>query len=326
MMQPIDTLWHNAKNKITNKKLNTGEYHLVRIDESSIIPSYCGIDDSSQLLIGFKTTTRPQIPLIETIAFESVVSLRPDKSWLYVIRLLNDELTEVFESLCIDFISEVFTTSNEIDFAELLRQRVHSWQKLFKITNKGLLNKNQITGLIGELTVLNDLIESNSMPLELAINSWRGPYGAAQDIITGNESIEIKTVRDDITEIKISSLEQLSAQMLSLIIIGYSNTTPDDIDSINISMLINNILSKCNSEKSIIKIFKSALLEAGYSHNESYDNINLKISYKKHYKVCENFPKITHDNIMHGILDATYTISCPSIAKFVTEKYPYGNH
>jgi hypothetical protein len=323
-MRSINKLWEKAKGKLTSDKLNDGEFHLVRIDESSIVPSYCGIDNSSRLIIGFKTSTRPNIPLIETVAFESIISPRPDKSWLYVIRLLDNNLIEVFESLCIDFISEVLSTHDEKDFSELLRQRVHSWQKLFTTTTNGLLNKNQIVGLIGELSVLIDLIDSNYLSLAQAIFSWRGPYGAPQDIIIDTESIEIKTVRKDSSDIEISSLKQLDGENLSLVVIEYLNANYGDINAVNLNDIVGKIYDKCKNEKLFTRKFNSGLIEAGYSYNNFYNDTNIKITNRSHYQVCSEFPKIVSGNISDGIVESRYKISRLSINHFLTKNYPYG--
>lgn len=70
------------------------------------------------------------------------------------------------------------------------------------------VSDNIISGLVGELLILNRLLDRSSG----AWSSWNGPLGDRHDFRAKDNSLEIKTsARPDNSQITISSLEQLSA-------------------------------------------------------------------------------------------------------------------
>jgi len=328
-MQSIDSLWYKAKSKLSQDKLSDGEFHLVRIDENSFIPSFCGVDESYRLFIAFRTTNRPHIPVTKTAAFDSITSQRPDKSWLYVLRLLDNKLIGVFESLCIDLTNEVLQILNEEDFSTIIKRRVKSWQKLFANTDNGLLKKNEVVGLIGELTILIDLIKSQILPLTSAVVAWQGPYGSDQDFIFSNSAIETKTIRDDLVEIGIASLEQLNIDRVPIIylaVVRYRNVAKGDPNSISLNAIASKALEICANEPNTLRELNAALLEAGYVYNEAYSEICIAIARKEVYEVKNDFPKIIPKDVSVGVLEARYSISLTSLNSFLIPTYPYGNY
>ena len=327
-MHSIDSLWYKAKSKLSPETLKDGEFHLVRIDDNSFIPSFCGVDELNRLFIAFRTTNRPNIPPTKTAAFDSVTSQRPDKSWLYVLRLLDNKLMGVFESLCIDLTNEVLQILNEEEFSTIIKRRVKSWQKLFANTDNGLLKKNEVVGLIGELTILIDLIESQSLLASTAVVAWQGPYGSDQDFIFSNSAIETKTVRDDLVEIGIASLEQLNTERISkisLAVVRYRNVAKEDPNAINLNDIALKAITICASEPNTLRELNAALLEAGYVYNKVYSDICIAIAHKEVYEVINDFPKIIPSDVSLGVLEAKYSISLTSINSYLIPKYPYGN-
>jgi hypothetical protein len=326
-MQLISDLWSQAKAKLALQILSQGEFHLIRIDENSPIPSYCGIDESNRQFIAFRTINRPNIPTLKTEAFDSITTQRPDKSWLYILRLVDQKLASVFESLCIDLASEIIQTKNEDTFFELIKRRVKSWQKLFASTDNGTLRKNQIIGLIGELVILVDLIRSNTKPLASAVVAWQGPYGSDQDFIFSDEAIETKTLRDDILEVGISSLEQLNIEQvpkIALAVLSYRNIAANDPVAISLNSIVAIATQLCVSDPLSFKNLNYALLEAGYVQNKIYDETCIAIVKKEIYNVDHSFPKLTPQSVSIGVIKASYSISLLQIASHKIAEYPYG--
>ncbi len=328
-MQLINDAWQAAKSRMLTMHISEDEFHLVRLDESSHVPSYCGIDETARQLLVFRTASRPSIPAMRTNAFDSHLSKRQDNSWLYVIRLLDMNLSKVFDSLCIDLVKEVSLTNGDDDFVRLLKTRVQSWQKLFAATDDGLLSSNQVIGLIGELKLLLDLVQAGYMSLGSAVAAWQGPYGADQDFIMENSAIELKTIRDDIDAVGISSLEQLNVELienLQLVIFGYKKVAYEDPAGLTLNALVVELGTICHQYPLILRELNSALLEGGYVYNESYDYIRIAIVRKDVFDVGNNFPCLLQSHVPAGIIDAQYKISRQYINPFKRLIYPYGNN
>lgn len=328
-MQSIKYLWEVAKLKLASIQLNTNEFHLVRIDDSSIVPSYCGIDEGGRLFLAFRTKKRPHIPELKTSAFDSQISQRPDKTWLYMLRLVENKLISVFETLCIDLVNEVSITEKEEAAINLLKKRVRSWEKLFAASFDGLLNRSQVIGLIGELTLLLDLIGSRKLSQASALAAWQGPYGSDQDFIMVDSAIETKTIRDDLNEVGISNIEQLNTDrfpQLQLVVYRYRDVAPEDTSAISLNVLADKVASKFSHDPILLHEFKTLMLEVGYVYQESYDQLAISIVNKDAYAITDNFPRLTPSMLIKGVTEVKYQISLLYTDPFKLTPYPYGNY
>jgi len=329
LMQSTESLWHSAKQKLSNIQLKSGEFHLVRIDESSEVASYCGMDEGGRLFLAFRTSKRSLIPELKTSAFDSYISQRPDKTWLYMLRLVDNKLSSVFETLCIDLYNEVSTTDSEDAAIHLLKKRVRSWEKLFAASFDGLLSRSQVIGLIGELNLLLDLIESGKLPPASALAGWQGPYGSDQDFIFADSAIETKTIRDNLNEVSISNLEQLNTDrfpVLQLVVNRYRDVATEDPNAISLNSLTSRLVSKFTHDPILLREFNTSMLEAGYVHHGSYDQLAIAIIQKDAYSVTADFPRLMPSMVMNGVTDAKYHVSLLSTDSFKLTPYPYGNN
>jgi hypothetical protein len=327
-MQSIELLWSQAKNKLSSLELTDGEFHLVRIDDSSPIASYCGIDEKGRLFLAFRTTKRAQIPELKTIAFDTHASQRPDMTWLYVIRLLEEKLLSVFETLCVDLANEVSISKTEEASIHLLKTRVKAWEKLFSSSRDGLLSRSQVIGLIGELSMLSDLIQSKAMTISSAITAWKGPFGSDQDFIFANTAIEVKTIRDDLNEVSIASLEQLNTDRfpkIQLVVNHYRDVSHEESNAMSLNQLASSIVKICSYNPILLQECKSIFLEAGYFYHQSYDQISIAIVKKDMYDVIDEFPRLTPSSVAKGITKSKYQISLHQVTPFKRAQYPYGN-
>ncbi len=328
-MQSTESLWLLAKQKLATIQLKADEFHLVRIDESSAVPSYCGVDAEERLFLAFRTKKRLLIPELKTSAFDSHTSQRPDKTWLYMLRLVESNLSSVFEKLCIDLANEVSISSSEDTAIQLLKKRVISWEKLFSTLSDGLLNRSQAIGLIGELSLLSDLIDFGKLSPASALAAWQGPYGSDQDFIMADSAIETKTIRDNINEVSISNLEQLNTDrfpFLQLVVNRYRDVAPEDPFATNLNGIVSKLASKFANDPILLREFNTSILEAGYVHHESYNQLAIVIIQKDAYTITEYFPRLMPSMVMQGVTDATYQVSLLSIDTCKLIPYPYGNN
>ena len=177
--------------------------------------------------------------------------------------------------------------------------------------------------------MLYDLVRSRRLSANSAITAWQGPFGADQDFITSNAAIEVKTVRDDLSEISISSTEQLNTERIPeirLIVVRYRNVATEDPTAVTIDGLISKIFDFCKSDPIATREFSGALLEAGFVNNETYSDIAIAIVRKDAFDIAEGFPRLMPSTVDKGIIAATYHISLPLIEAFKLASYPYGHN
>lgn len=231
--------------------------------------------------------------------------------------------------MCIDLANEVTTTENEDAAIHLLKKRVRSWEKLFATSLDGLLSRSQVIGLIGELNLLSDLIESGKFSPASALAAWQGPYGSDQDFIFADSAIETKTIRDNLNEVSISNLEQLNTDrfpVLQIVVNRYRDVAAEDPHAMSLNSLSSRLASKFTHDPTLLREFNASMLEAGYVHNESYDQLSIAIIQKDAYSVTADFPRLMPSMVMKGVTDAKYQVSLLSTDSFKLTPYPYGNN
>lgn len=167
------------------------------------------------------------------------------------------------------------------------------------------LGDSVITGAIGELIVLDTLVEKKIA----SVTCWTGPHDQRHDFRRGNQAIEVKTTtRWGNTQIHISSIDQLLAPeggdlMLSHVQLEHTPGGPVNLSSI-CNKLINNGV---NAEE-----LYAALNSTGI--HDPHDELLNKNSYTfkgiEWYLVDSKFPCITtrHLPLPTGVSNLTYTV------------------
>ena len=139
------------------------------------------------------------------------------------------------------------------DYADLLK----------KSTKERLSNEEEI-GLVGEIIVLHQLMNSNQK--EASVNFWKGPSGGLHDFVREDcWELEVKTSLNPNPVVKVHPIEQLEPISLPfhLIIIKLQS---DKTKGISLPEWIDVLISNMKSPKNR-KTFENSLLEAGYQHS-----------------------------------------------------------
>ena len=162
-----------------------------------------------------------------------------------------------------------------------------------------------ITGAIGELIILNTLVEKKIA----SVDCWRGPHDQRHDFRRGNQAIEVKTTtRWGNTQIHISTIDQLLAPDdgdLMLAHVQLENTPSGKISlSSTCKTLINN---GANAEELYAALNNLGILDP---HDEALNKSNYTLKGMDWYLVDSRFPRITsaHLSLPAGISNLTYTV------------------
>lgn len=117
---------------------------------------------------------------------------------------LASELEQVFGEVVDEIVSRVDAGQRCIDAT---RTTLNDFRTLLAPAIPNLVDRARVAGLVGELVVLNRLLDLSSS----AWRSWRGPLGDRHDFRVGDASLEVKaSLRADATSITINGLEQLA--------------------------------------------------------------------------------------------------------------------
>ncbi len=229
--------------------------------------------------------------------------------WLALTRSPNGNL-ELFSAMVSDVLSAIVASGSGDQSRELhaFLGRIRAWQEFMRKGTLPLSAENEV-GLIGELTVLEKMLEIGMAP-EAAISAWSGPLDGLRDFELGFGAIEVKTsVATAGLVAKIGSLEQLDDTNCKPIFLGAvkyaltesGQTLPEKISAIRLRL---------ESDPITLFEFDDRLLAAGYlpAHSPQYHR-RFSLRDIAILEIVENFPRLIHGNVAPGIISARYEIN-----------------
>ena len=320
----IKNMWEVAVQHLEANPLTEDSLHLRRIETESLSPIYVGVDAESRLLIAVGSKTRPPRLEINSDAFDYYTSERADKSWLIILRLVDNSLSDVFATLCGDLHDELCELIDEQSIWKATKTRLILWQRLFEVAKKGVLSSNQIRGLFAELLTVRDLLHESPYDIRTIALSWNGPHGSDQDFQLPGINLEVKCIGQDASYVRISSLEQLNSEKkLYLYVINIQAS--NEAGALSLNELIRAIEDIISSDIKTLKIFRDALLATGFLENAYYDDPKYSLNKRMVYEVTERFPRLTRSSVPLGVDKAEYSVSLEAISPFLTTGIVYGS-
>lgn len=242
---------------------------------------------------------------IETLPDES------DKSKKFLlILLLNKQHKDIFSTLCEDLIFGVSDVSTEQNLVEKLLERLAKWQSLFEKVGKQGLSDEAQRGLYGEIYFLRFFLTNNS-DKNYCVKSWLGPEKSIQDFQYSNWAVEVKTTHgNNHQKIQITSERQLDDSIIEKIFLFHLSLDVRMGNGESLNILIDAVSELLNDNTMATNLFKLKLLESGYYdvHKPLYDERGYTIRQENIYRVTDNFPRITENQIPIGVGDVRYSI------------------
>jgi hypothetical protein len=229
--------------------------------------------------------------------------------WLALTRSPHGNL-ELFSAMVSDVLHAILATGTG-DHSRELRAflgRIRAWQEFMRKGAVPLSAENEV-GLVGELTVLEKMLEVGMVP-EAAIRAWSGPLDGLRDFELGFGAIEVKTtVASAGLVAKIGSLEQLDDTNCKPIFLGAvkyaltesGQTLPEKISAIR---------AQLESDPITLSEFDDRVLAAGCmpAHSSQYHR-RFSLREIAILEVDENFPRLMHGNVTPGVISARYEIN-----------------
>jgi hypothetical protein len=235
-----------------------------------------------------------------------------------VLTLKEDQFSDQFDDLIIDIVWQCSQTEDngKKDFFISL---CNKWFEFLQPAHVRL-SSSDLKGIFGELTLLNDLLDSPDFDTNCILDSWKGPFGKGHDFELGQLHIEVKSIESSLDLIHISSeyqLDFLEGQRLVLCVMNFSN---NPYSSQSVSDLVNTIITKLRSKSGVdIGKYYSALRKTGLSLNDmnQYDSDRFFVSCRYYYdSSLEGFPSIRRINLADDLLSVNYSLSTAKLEKY----------
>lgn len=295
----------------------TGNQKKIPVD--SCLEVFFGYSFDGKLRLSFLSKSTP--PVIESTTILHVVQGCENVNTYWTsFDLLNTDLKEAYFSFCENMIESITGVKEELTGLNMLKRRFITWKKLFQKVSGQDVSKEKLMGALGELIVLKDIVVPK-YGVQAAIQAWGGPDIQSKDFTLNDTWYEVKTIGANADSIHISSLTQLSSDLVGHLVtvraeavspeyVGRSTAVIDVIKEILLTVL----------DESIENLFIRKVQGFGIDvfGNEITDRFVIKSV--KVYRVDDTFPKITERNVPHPeITDVNYVISSAAIAQYAEE-------
>lgn len=217
---------------------------------------------------------------------------------------------EIYERMLDDVCSHVLDDKGLTNRARMRRflDRVRDWQVFMGRSKIGLSRSEEI-GLLGELLVLRELLDS-SLSFDETLQAWKGPLHGLHDFEFSDGAIEVKSsVSNDygvvVDVFDASQFDPSVVGSLYLVAIQLAH----DKGGISLPKLITQIKQILSSSGSALSHFEHKLAYTGYRDEDS-DKYELAVNIVdiKRIFVDEDFPSIRRAKIPNGIFNVRYSI------------------
>jgi hypothetical protein len=224
--------------------------------------------------------------------------------------LLDADLARNFSLMCYDLAGRSGVAASVDAATAILLKALANWAELFKRRGNDGLTREEILGLIGELLVLESLLNESTVHPEALILGWRGPNGDTRDIGVNGARIEVKAQRSTgALKLRISSLTQLDDRG-DRVFVALMRLSPSEMGR--------SLLAVSESIKRVLVMHPLAALEFERKITLSGMTVDSGLSLEAYtlddrlaYAVTASFPRLTPANVPLGIAAVQYEVAGP---------------
>ena len=157
----------------------------------------------------------------------------------------------------------------------------------------------RIVGLVGELLVLNRLLEEASA----AWRTWRGPMGDRHDFRSGDHALEVKTSsRASASTITVNSIEQMSPPSGGSLYLLHILLEEAAAGQISIASLGRAVLNRADEPDRIRD--RLAALGCDDVDSPQWNTVAFRLEAQTYYLVDDLFPRLTPNMLPEGVVPA----------------------
>ena len=245
----------------------------------------------------------------------------PGQEYL-VFRLTDSDHRDIFYRFCADLVDAVHAARSDKEALDVCIMRTWRWHRLLKGGRDGRLTAEEQKGLLGELTVLMELVMP-AIGMAPGVAAWAGPLGASRDFEIGTVGIESKAYVPLASTIRIASAEQLESDEthalflhLTEIAVAVEGTSA----AVTVTEMVKRVREFIGSQDtSALGEFEERLMAAGYTDADDYADHLWLIGDTAIFEVVEGFPRIIPPMIPSGVGDVRYRIILAECEPFRVE-------
>lgn len=297
----------------------TQNFNVLRVDANHPLEFFWSVDKLGNYLFLCNELTCKSISVFPELHGIKVALPRgvSENIRQFALLLKDNSEWELFYAICNDIVECTRKATRDTGLAIILR-RLGNWHQFLRKEKSGLLNEEQIKGLLGELVFIRKWL-APAFGWDKAISFWCGPLGTPQDFSVDDAVIEVKAqLSVTRAEVKISSAEQLTPQAnrMHLHVLTFGKASEKNDDTYSLPDTVHEIRTILIQSPEALELFSELLLDVGYVDSQHYESYVYTLIDEKTYEVKEGFPRITTSNVPSGIVKINYNISLEDCAGF----------
>lgn len=234
---------------------------------------------------------------------------------LFILLTLQQPVSiDIFLTLAARLTDELTGVDYPITGYNIIRKILVVWTAFFS-SEKLMLSGPEQTGLAGELIMAKKLMD-NGIKEATVVRSWKGSERSHHDFHLPFATVEVKaTIAKNIETVSISSLRQLDTTGTQQLFLAQVVMDSHDHGEQTLPHLVNSIRKRLSSLPSDRLEFEEKLLASGYRDKDEtyYTQQSFQVRKVRIFNVDENFPKLTHNSIPNGVVEATYQIDLGAV-------------
>ena len=282
------------------------------------------------LILQHNLSNKPKnrLPQLRGLTVE-IHALNGSSPGLLIIRLMDHEQREIFHRLCLDIIETTRQAKSEQEAIERFIARTWRWHWLLRGGRDGRLSDEEQKGLLGELSVLRDILFA-AIGVEEAIKSWTGPLGSPKDFEIGRICIEAKARRGGAAPyITISSEYQLDTEGIDALFLHISEITAatgEDENAVTVTEIVRLVCDEVREQNASTEaLLGQRLIAVGFDWADDYSDKKWLLGPKHIFEVKENFPRITPRMFPSGVGNVRYAVSLVDCEPFRSDRVALNN-
>jgi hypothetical protein len=242
------------------------------------------------------------------VRFDSMVKL--DDGYGLPLMLVDLKARDIFAQLAADITSTAVGEETADAMLSGILSRLALWRRFLQ-NRTGKMSDEEIRGLIGELSVLGDLLLTKGV--DFCLDAWMGPLGELHDFRLPNHRIEVKSwCNDSLPRIFISNPNQIVADEACPVWIAAVQISKDEKAGRTLSEWVGPLTKSMDASQK--EFYHSLLADYGFlaAQSELYTDRYAVIE-TVFYAVTRSFPRIDPEAIPLGISSVKFAIELNAI-------------
>lgn len=281
---------------------------------------FTGSNDLGSPKVVLQSSQKPKLPRLSQLVLVDRVE-GSSGYWQLTLTLQDQRFTEVFLRLVADVYGRSKDAPSESTALTEVDHVFDEWRRLLSPRPQGVLSKEELRGLVGELWLLVHRFTESS-GIEGAIDGWLGPLGAHQDFAYPTSGLhEAKSIGPTTSELRISSEFQLDPldSPLEVVVLRLADVPEDSPASVSLPSLVAEVETLLDAEAVGHEELHLRLDHLGVEHEHPfYADQWFTVTTVSTYTAGAEFPAVRASELTPGVRGVFYRVALDAIEPFRT--------